>query len=127
MNPPACDPELTRLLARRAFLSGSALSLLTVASLLAAVVSCGVAVSAVANSALLGVAFLWICLYGTNLLLALLPGRFASPERVLQMLPYVLRGEAYDTSGLLRVIAAATVVSFLAAAVGMAYFARRDV
>jgi ABC-2 type transport system permease protein len=108
-------------------LAGCAMALLTALALLAVVVSWGVAVSAIANSALLGVAFLWICLYGTNLVLTLLPTRSASPERVLETLPYVLRGETYDTSGLWHMILGAGIASCVAAVIGMGYFARRDV
>ncbi len=107
-------------------LDGAAVALGTVAALLATVVSWGVAVSAISNSSLLGVAFLWICLYGASSLLSLLPPRFASPERMLHSLPWVLRG-SYDLASHGRVLLWAVLASCLAAGVGMWYFSRRDV
>src|SRR6516164_8748384 len=52
---------------------GSLVGLLTVAFLLAAVITCGVAVSAIANSTVLGIAILWAILYGGAFLLSFLP------------------------------------------------------
>ena len=69
-------------------LDGSLVALATVGALLAAVVTFGVAVSAVSNSTLLGVAVLWVVLYGGGFALNLnwlpqgaaeLAGRGAGP------------------------------------------------
>jgi ABC-type transport system involved in multi-copper enzyme maturation permease subunit len=107
-------------------LVGSLLALLTVAALLGAVITCGVTVSAVCNSTLLGVAVLWVLLYGGGFALSLLPPRFPSPGRALDSLRYVLRGY-YDLRALGQLIGCSALFSFLTALVGLAYFARRDV
>jgi hypothetical protein len=105
---------------------GSVMALLTVAALLAVVVSAGVAVSAICNNTLLGVAILWVLLYGGGFALTLMPTRFLTPHRLLRVLPYVLRGH-YDAEALGQMIAASVVVSLAAAAVGLTYFGRRDI
>ena len=51
------------------------------AALLAAVITCGVTVSAISNSTVLGIAVLWMILYGVGFLLSLLPAKFPSPDR----------------------------------------------
>jgi ABC-2 type transport system permease protein len=107
-------------------LIGSGVALLTVTALLATVISCGVAVSAMANSTVLGIAVLWILLYGAGFVLSLLPAQYPSPDRVLSSLPYVLRG-FYDLQALGRLVAWSAGVSCGVATVGLTYFARRDV
>jgi hypothetical protein len=107
-------------------LDGSLVALLTVAVLLAAVITCGVTVSAIANSTVLGIAILWMILYGGGFLLSFLPSRFPSPDRALARLPYILQGH-YDLHGLLQFAGWSALLSFLTALVGLAYFARRDV
>jgi ABC-type transport system involved in multi-copper enzyme maturation permease subunit len=105
---------------------GSAVALLTVAALLAAVISCGVTVSAVTNSTVLGIAVLWVSVYGAGFLLMFLPESFPSPDRILSRLPHVLRGY-YDLRWAGRLVGWSALASWLAALVGMGYFARRDV
>jgi hypothetical protein len=105
---------------------GSLVALATVAALLAAVVTCGVAASAITNSTMLGIAVLWLLLYGGGFALSLLPGHFPSPARTLNSLPYVLRGH-YDLEVLGRLVGWSALASCAAALVGMLYFARRDV
>src|SRR5205807_2705705 len=107
-------------------LAGSLLALATVAAFLAAVVTCGVAVSAVANSTVLAISSLWMLLYGGGFVLSLLPARFPSPGRALDSLPYILRGH-YAPAALGTLFAWSAVVSCTAAALGAVYFARRDV
>jgi ABC-type transport system involved in multi-copper enzyme maturation permease subunit len=107
-------------------LAGSLVALLTVAAMLGAVISCGVAVSAVANSTLAGIAVLWLLLYGGGMALSLLPSTFPAPERVLHSLPEIVRGR-YHLAALGRLIVWCIGVSCVAAAAGMAYFGRRDV
>jgi ABC-type transport system involved in multi-copper enzyme maturation permease subunit len=106
--------------------TGCALALLTLAALLGVVITCGVTVSALCNSTVLGIAVLWLLLYGGGFALSLLPGRFPSPQRALQALPYVLRGY-YDLDALGQLIGGAVLVSLAASVVGLAHFARRDV
>src|SRR5205807_99645 len=76
--------------------SGCVMALLTVAALLAVVITCGVAVSAVCNSTALGVAVLWVGLYSGGFALSLLPRSLVlSPDRALAQLPEILKGH-YD-------------------------------
>jgi ABC-type transport system involved in multi-copper enzyme maturation permease subunit len=107
-------------------LTGSALALLTVAALLGVVVTFGVTVSAMCNSTVLGVAILWVLLYGGGFLLSLLPPRFPSPQRALNSLPYILRGY-YNAEALGWLMLWSAVVSVGVSLVGMGYFTRRDV
>ena len=107
-------------------LAGCAVALATVSCMLAAVVSCGVAVSAVANSTVLGIAVLWVLLYGGGFLLSLLPARYLSPDRALASLPYMLRGY-YDMEGLSRLMIGCAAVSLVAALAGLLHFSRRDI
>ncbi len=107
-------------------LLGSAVALLTVAAVLGAVISCGVAVSAVSNSTLAGIAVLWLVLYGGGFALSLVPPPFPSPDRVLHSLPEIVRGH-YHLAALGRLIVWCVGISCGAAVLGMAYFGRRDV
>jgi len=107
-------------------LVGSLLALLTVAALLAVVITCGVSVSAVVNSTLLGIAIVWMALYGLGFALALLPSHLPSPDWALHRLPYIIRGY-YDLQALGRLVGWSLAVSCGVALVGLLYFARRDV
>jgi ABC-2 type transport system permease protein len=105
---------------------GSLVALGTVAALLAAVISWGVTISAMANSTLLGIAVLWLAVYGAGFILSLMPATYPSPDRALKTLPGILRG-SYDTQLVTRVVLVSVVASLLAAVVGLIGFARRDV
>jgi ABC-type transport system involved in multi-copper enzyme maturation permease subunit len=105
---------------------GSVMALLTVAALLGVVITLGVTVSAICNSTILGMAILWMVLYGGGVALTLLPYGVPSPKRALERLPYILQGY-YDLQSLGQLIGAAASVSLITAVVGLAYFARRDV
>jgi ABC-type transport system involved in multi-copper enzyme maturation permease subunit len=107
-------------------LIGSLMAVATVGALLAAVVSCGVTVSAMVNSTVLGIAILWFALYGTGFALSLLPARVPSPDRLLAQLPDVLRG-FYNVNALGRMIGWSALGSSVIAFVGLVYFSRRDV
>ena len=107
-------------------LTGCAMALATVGALLAAVVTCGVTISAVCNSTALGVALLWVLLYGGGFALSLLPGRMTSPDRALSQLPHILQGH-YDAALLGNLIGCALGLSVAVAIIGLGYFARRDV
>jgi ABC-type transport system involved in multi-copper enzyme maturation permease subunit len=106
--------------------SGSLLALATVAALLGAVVSCGVAVSAMVNSTVLGIAILWFALYGSGFILSLLPARVPAPDRLLNQLPDVLRGY-YNLHALGRLMGWSALASCGVALIGLVYFSRRDV
>jgi len=107
-------------------LVGSLVALLTVAALLTMVITCGVTISAIFNSTLLSVALLWLVLYGTGFVLSLLPVHVPSPDRALQNLPNILRGQ-YDWPTVGRLWWGAGLTSLCIAAVGMFHFGRRDV
>jgi len=107
-------------------LLGSLAALLMVAALLAAVSSCGVAVSAMTNSTVVGIAVLWIAVYGAGILLSVVPSILPSPAWLLKILPHVLHGEfRWSTVG--RLLGWSAGASCVAALVGMGWFARRDV
>jgi ABC-2 type transport system permease protein len=106
--------------------TGSLAALVTVAAILGTVISCGVAMSAIFNSTLLGIAVLWLTVYGAGFALLLLPAHYPSPYRVLSSLPYILRGE-YNYYVLARLIGWSALSSCLLAMLGLGYFSRRDV
>ena len=62
---------------------GGVVALLTVAALLLMVITCGVTISAMVNSTLVGVAVLWVVLYGGGFALSLLPEKLPSLERAV--------------------------------------------
>ncbi|HEY7330015.1 MAG TPA: ABC transporter permease [Gemmataceae bacterium] len=105
---------------------GSLVALATVAVLLGTVITCGVTVSAIANSTVLGIAVLWSILCSAGFLMQFLPLRYPSPDRVLQRLPHILKGD-YDLHFLGDFAGWSILVSFLIALVGLVYFSRRDV
>jgi ABC-2 type transport system permease protein len=106
--------------------TGSAFAVITVAAMLAVVVSCSVAVSAMVNSTLVGIAVLWMIMYGGGLALSHLPEGFPSINRTLQALPWILRGN-FTPGTLWPIIIWCGVFSMVAALWGMLCFARRDV
>jgi ABC-type transport system involved in multi-copper enzyme maturation permease subunit len=106
--------------------TGSVAGLLMVAALLAVVSSCGVTVSAITNSTVVGIATLWIAVYGAGVALSFLTRSAPSPTWILQVLPNVLHGQFnWPTVG--RLVGWSAAASVLAAVVGMGYFSRRDV
>jgi ABC-2 type transport system permease protein len=107
-------------------LSGSVAALLMVGALLAAVSSCGVAVSAMTNSTVAGIAALWVAVYGAGIALSFLTRRMVSPTWLLQVLPNVLHGE-FDWHTVGRLAAWSGLTCGVAAVIGMVYFSRRDV
>jgi ABC-type transport system involved in multi-copper enzyme maturation permease subunit len=107
-------------------LQGSLAALGAVGAMLMAVISCGVAVSALTRNTLAGVAVLLLALYGGGFALSLLPANFPAPDRVLHSLPDILRGH-YHLAALGRLAGWSAGLSGAAALVGLAYFGRRDV
>ena len=105
---------------------GCVMAVLTVSCLLAAVVTCGVTVSAICNSTVLGIAVLWIVLYGGGFALTLLPAHYPSPSRALGLLPEILKGY-YDSQDLTRLMGWSVLLSLALSVVGLAHFARRDI
>jgi ABC-type transport system involved in multi-copper enzyme maturation permease subunit len=105
---------------------GCLVALTTVIVMLGVVTTCGVTVSAIANSTVLGIAVLWMVLYGFGFALSLLPAHFPTPDYALTNLPNILRGH-YDVQMLGRLMGWSVVGSLGVALVGLGYFARRDV
>ena len=107
-------------------LTGSMVALLTVGVMMLAVITFGVTFSAISNSPVMGITFLWIMLYGLGFLLTLLPTRFPSPYRMLTNLPHILRGE-YSMHDLGQLTMWCAILSVVSALFGLVYFSRRDV
>jgi hypothetical protein len=107
-------------------LLGSTAALAAIAALLTFVASCGVSVSAITNSSVVGIAVVWLLVHGTGFGISLAPSRFLTPDRVLLNLPNILRG-SHDLLPLVRFMGWSLFASLLVSLVGMAYFSRRDV
>jgi ABC-2 type transport system permease protein len=105
--------------------AGSVLALVTVAALLAVVITCGVTVSGMVNSTVLGVAILWVVLYGGGTALTMLPPQFPSPDRAVQNLPHILQGN-YQLTALVHLIGWSAFASVLIALFGLYQFSKRD-
>ncbi|MEZ6139826.1 MAG: ABC transporter permease [Zavarzinella sp.] len=114
------------LLADDLTLKGSAAAIVTVSALLMGVVALGVAFGALTNSSVIGITLLWILLYGSGILMTLVPSDIPTPEKALSRLPYVLRGE-YNLNSLGEWIFGGVAVAVIAAIVGMIGFSRKDV
>lgn len=106
--------------------NGAIAALITVAGLLTTVITLGVTVSAITNSTVLGVAILWMALYGAMFLMTMMPEQLPSVQSILDRMPNVLRGY-YNLAVLGRIMLWSLALSFLSACVGMTYFARRDI
>jgi ABC-2 type transport system permease protein len=107
-------------------LSGSLVAIVTVASVLVIVVTCGVSVSAVSSNTVVSIAIVWIALYGVGFAMSLLPAVYPSPDRALHRLPDILRG-SYDLRVAYELVLGSLVVSCVIGLVGMIFFSRRDV
>lgn len=107
-------------------LAGSLVALATVLAIFAVVATCGVAVSALSNSTAVGIAALWVIIYGVGFGLSFLPAEYPTPDRALANLPHVLRG-LYDLRATGRLLGYAGAASGLAALLGLARFSRCDV
>jgi hypothetical protein len=105
---------------------GGLVALAVLGSILAVVVTCGVAVGALTTNPVFGISLLWVVLWAGGFLLSFLPKAYATPDRVLTKLPQILQG-MYDIEALGRMagigLGAAAVVAF----VGMIGFSRTDV
>jgi ABC-2 type transport system permease protein len=107
-------------------LGGCLAAVVTISAILAAVVAMGVAVGSVSHSTVVGITVLWIVLYGSGVLMTLLPATYPTPEKILSRLPYVLQG-TYHLPALGDWVLAGLVTAVGSAAVGMVVFARKDV
>ena len=107
-------------------LGGSLMALATLVAFLAVVTTCGVTVSAISNSTVLGIAVLWLVLYGVGFALSFMPAQIMTPVRVLDNLPNILHGY-YDVAILGKLIGWSALSSVGMASIGLVYFSRRDV
>ena len=81
--------------------------------------------SALTNGTAVGIAVLWVVLYGGGFALGLLPP-FPSPDRELHRLPHILHSD-YNLRVPGERIAWSAGVSFVTSLVGLFWFARPDV
>jgi hypothetical protein len=107
-------------------LGGCLVAVAATAVLLTLVVSCGVTVGALSSSTVLGVSILWLGLYATGFVLSFLPTRYPTPDRMLGLLPQILRGD-YDWQALERMMTVGLAASLAVTLVGLIGFARSDV
>jgi putative exporter of polyketide antibiotics len=105
---------------------GGIMAILTVCMVLAAIVSWGVTIGALANGTVLGITVFWLVLYGAGFLLTLLPESYPSPDRELSRLKFVLMGQ-YNPGSLWDLMAGSAVACAAAAIVGVLGFNKRDV
>ncbi len=106
--------------------AGSVAAIAAIAALLAGVVACGVAVGGITNSTVVGITGLWIVLYGSGLMMSLLPGTVPTPEKAVSRLPHVLAG-SYYLPALADYVFVGLIGAIGAAVIGMLGFARKDV
>jgi hypothetical protein len=106
--------------------AGSAVCLAMVAALFMLVASAGVTLSALCTNSRVAMTVLWLVLYGGGALLELLPKTYPTPDRILQRLPEILRGN-YDPSLVGDVLSFCAIASCVVALVGLVGFSRRDV
>jgi ABC-type transport system involved in multi-copper enzyme maturation permease subunit len=105
---------------------GSLLALALVAAMLGIVVSCGVAMSSLCNSTVMGIAILWMLLHGVGVALAIFQYGPLNPVRVLRLVPLLLQGQ-YDAAAQANLIGWCALISVCTALPGLVVFARRDV
>ena len=105
---------------------GAVMALTAVTAILAAVITCGVTVSAITNTTLVSIAIGWIVVNAAGFVLSLMPAAYPTPDRILKNIPYILQGH-YEVNAIGRLILASMGVSFVAALIGMFCFSRRDV
>src|SRR5581483_5566490 len=107
-------------------LAGCLVAGAVMAVILTLVVTCGVAVGALSGSTVLGVSLLWLGLYASGFVLSFLPARYPTPDRVLTLLPQILRGE-YDWLALKQMMEVGLLASLVVCVIGMIGFSRSDV
>lgn len=107
-------------------IDGCLVAMMSVGALLGLVITCGVTISAMVNSSLVGIAILWLLLHGGGFVLALMPDHFPVLDRSFHNLPNVLRGY-YDLDQQLRLVSWSAALSCVVAFVGLIWFSRRDV
>lgn len=107
-------------------IQGGLIAITSIAVIFAVIVSWGVTIGALTNSAVLGITVFWIVLYGMGFALNWLPEPWPSPEREFHRLKFILQGQ-YNPSQLADLIIGSVALSLLAGVIGMFGFSRRDV
>ncbi len=107
-------------------LAGTLAAMAVAAAVLVAVITCGVTISALVNTTLVGIAVGWMAVNGGAFALSFLPARYPAPIRVLRSMPEMVHG-VYDGQGVTRLILGSLTLSLMAALAGMVFFSRRDV
>ncbi len=107
-------------------LLGALVAVVTVAALLLMIITCGVTVSAIANTTVVAITVVWMALYGVGFMLSFLPSDYPSPDRALQTLPEVLKGY-YNAHMVNRFLLGSVGASTMMAVVGMFCFSYKDV
>lgn len=107
-------------------ISGCFAAMVVVGALLTMIVTCSVTVSALSGSTIMAITLVWMALYGVGFLLSFLPNEYPSPDRALQSLPHILRGE-FEWHPISRIASGALSVSLIMAVIGIFGFSRRDV
>ena len=105
---------------------GSLVALAVLASILAVVVTCGVAVGALTTNPVFGISLLWVVLWACGFLLSFLPKAYPTPDRVLTKLPQILQG-TYDWVSLGQMACVGFGAAAVVALFGMIGFSRSDV
>jgi putative exporter of polyketide antibiotics len=107
-------------------LDGSLVALAVMGSILAVVVTCGVAVGALTTNPVFGISLLWVVLWASGFLLSFLPQSYPTPDRVLSKLPLILQGK-YDFDALEHMVGIGLIAAGIVALLGMIGFSRSDV
>jgi ABC-type transport system involved in multi-copper enzyme maturation permease subunit len=105
---------------------GCIVGLLILMGVLSIVASAGVTISSLCNSTVLGIAILFMVLYGIALTLAILGYGQLNPLKLWKLMPTLLEGK-YDLDAQAALFGWCMAASVGSALVGLVYFARRDV
>ena len=107
-------------------LIGGLAAVLALSAIMAAIVTWGVVIGAMANGTVLGITVFWLVLYGAGFVLSFLPEPWPSPDRELSRLKFVLRGQ-FNEALVGNVLLLSLAMCLVASVVGLIGFNRRDV
>jgi ABC-2 type transport system permease protein len=105
---------------------GCVMAISTIASLLAFVVACSVTVSAMIDTTVVGIALVWMVVYGFGFVMTLIPGRFDIVYSWIHNLPHVIRGH-FHLEYQLWLIGGMLLAAGVVSTYGMIHFSKRDV
>lgn len=112
------DPDLT--------FHGGLAAIGLVCAVLVAVTSWGVTIGALSQGTVTGITVFWVLLYGGLFAFSVLPEPYPTPDKILNRMTQVLRGE-YNPTILWQTAVAGIGLGVLAAIVGLISFGRKDV